>query len=90
MSAEALCLAGDTALLALSIAAAVVSTTSYGRTLVYGGTLILTALVLLLLAPLAYVRTGVLQLLIFLWLPFYMFTNSRNTDGVRSWNSTGV
>ena len=33
---------------------------------------LVTALILLLLAPLVYVRTGVPQLLIFLWLPFYM------------------
>jgi|SRR5215831_1388398 len=34
---------------------------------------LLTALVLLLLAPLVYVCTGVPQLLIYLWLPIYMF-----------------
>jgi len=33
---------------------------------------LVTALVLLFLAPLVYVCTGVPQLLIFLWLPFYM------------------
>jgi hypothetical protein len=33
---------------------------------------LVTAVVLVSLAPLVYVRTGVPQLLIFLWLPFYM------------------
>jgi hydrogenase-4 component B len=50
MSAEALCLASDAALTALSIAGALFSARPLGRTLVYGGALVLSVFLLLVAA----------------------------------------
>src|SRR5208337_223574 len=46
MSAEALCLAGDAALLSLAVAGALLSRRPFAGTLVYGGSLVLSALLL--------------------------------------------
>jgi hydrogenase-4 component B len=48
MSAEALCLAGDAALLSLAVVGAFVSRRPFAGTLVYGGSLVLSALLLFL------------------------------------------
>ena len=46
MSAEALCLAGDAALLALAVVGGLVAQRPFGRTVVYGGAFVLSALML--------------------------------------------